>query len=216
MSVVNQSTVLQEVVVSLRNANIMSTTVRDVNRTTQTGNLTNDDEIVIDKSNVKNVVSVVVGGATVTGYSVDYYTDDECTISLVTSLTGAYTVTYDYGNDKIFAGYPRDDLSISSFPRVAVEYVDIVSVPGGFGNVNRNKHDLSIVAYGAKKEDVRTIINNVRSWVINNQNELSTLKLIKPVLMTGLMPAGEFSKFKDKVYKQSLDIAGLLQYEVNN
>jgi hypothetical protein len=216
MSVLNQFDVLQEVVISLRNSDVISTTIRDVNRTTQTGTLISDSEIVIDKPNVKNVKSITVATVAVTGFSVDYDSDDECTITLPTSMSGAYVVTYDYGTDKIFIGYPRSDLSINSFPRIAVEYIDVVSESGGFGNVNRNKHDISILVYSTNKKQVRDIITSIRTWCINNQNSLSTLRLIKPVMMGPLVLAGEFAKFKDKIMKQNFDFAGLLQYEVNN
>ena len=216
MSVINQFDVLNEVVVSLRNADVLSTTIRDVNRTTQTGTLSSISEIVINKPNVKNIKTITVNAVAVTGFTVDYDSDDECTITLPSVMSGPYVVTYDYGTDKIFVGYPRSDLSINSFPRIAVEYIDVQSQSGGFGNVNRNKHDLSIVVYSTNKAQIRSVINLVRTWCVNNQNALNTLRLIKPVMMGPLVPAGEFAKFKDKIMKQNFDFAGLLQYEVNN
>lgn len=216
MSVINQFDVLNEVVVSLRNEDVLTTTQRDVNRVTQTGTLSSDVEIVIDRSNVKNVKSVVVDSNSITDYEVDYDSNDECVITLSSALSGDYTVIYDYGTDKVFVGYPRSDLTINSFPRVAVEYIDIQSEAGGFGNVNRNKHDLSIVVYSTNKAQIRNIINLVRVWCIENQNALKQLRLIKPVMTGPIVIAGEFTKYKDKIMKQNFDFAGLLSYEVNN
>ena len=216
MTVINQFDVLNEVVMSLRSADVMSVDERGVVRTTQTGVLNDDDGILIDKSNVKNVVSITVDTVPITGFNVDTETDEECNITLKNSMSGDYIVTYDYGPDKIFSGYPRSDLNINSFPRIAVEYISMGSEPGGFGNVNRNRHDISISIYNFDKSKIRDTIHKIRTWCVNNQNGLSTLKLIKPVLIGPLAPAGEFTKFKDKVMKQNFDFVGLLQYEIYN
>ena len=216
MTVINQFDVLNEVIMSLRNADVLTTTQRDVNRVTQTGTLVNDDEIVIDKPNVKNIKSLIVDSVVVSVYDVDFDSNDECVITLPGSMSGVYTLVYDYGVDKIFVGYPRSDLTINSFPRIAVEYIDVQSQSGGFGNVNRNKHDLSIVVYSTNKAQIRNIINLVRVWCVENQNALKQLRLIKPVMMGPLVIAGEFAKYKDKIMKQNFDFAGLLSYEVNN
>ena len=215
MAITNQQDNLDEVVIELRNANIISTTIRGVTTATATGNLIAKDEIEINVSNVKNVRSVTIGSTLLNKnlYSVVY--GDKCIITLNEDKTDTYSVSYDYGTDKIFSGYPRDDISINSFPRIAVEYIDIVSDAGGFGNVNRNKHDISIIVYAPTKQQVRDIIHNIRSWCITNQNNLINLKLIKPVMIGPLVPASEFVKFKDKIFKQNFDFAGLLQYEVN-
>lgn len=212
MSVINTLSVIEEVVISLRNADVLTTAERGVTRTTKTGSLADNDEIDLEKLNVKNVKSVEVGGIDV-DYSVDY---DTGKITLTQNYTDTYAVIYDHGPDAIFSGYPRNDLTINSFPRIAVEYISMNSNPGGFGNVNRNRHDISILVYDKTKKAVREKIFKVREWCINNQNSLSLLRLIKPASMGPLIIAGEFEKFKDKVMKQNFDFAGLLQYEVNN
>lgn len=215
MVIIKQYEVLNEVIFSLRNADVISTTKRDVNRVTQEGSLDDVDEIVIPKSNVKNVVSVTIAGDLISNYSVDTDIDGECVITLPIAYSGEYEVVYDYGNDCIFIGYPRTDLSLKSFPRIAVEYIDIQSESGGFGNVNRNKHDLSVTVYASSKKEIREIIDNLREWCVTNQNNLKYLRLIKPVMIGPIVEAGEFIKFKDKIVKQNFDFAGLLQYDIN-
>ena len=213
MSVRDQRDVLEEVVVSIRNADVLSVAVRGVTRETVTGSLTGSDEIDLEKGNVKNVKTVLIGGVGTSDYTVNYKTG---VITLNNAVTDNYSVTYDFGPDKIFSGYPRSDLTINSFPRIAVEYVDIQSNVGGFGNVNVNKHDISVVVYDADKENIREVMFNIRTWAVNNQNTLKYLRLLKPVMTGPIMIAGEFNKFKDKVMKQNFDVAGLLDYEVNN
>ena len=214
MSVINQEDVLNEVVISLRNADVLSTTIRGVTRTTKTDTLVAKNTIIIGRNNVKNIKNITINATPYTDYTVNY-DDGSCTITLGSNQTGTSIVTYDYGTDKIFTGYPRNDLNLDSFPRISVEYIDITSESGGFGNVNRNKHDISILMYSTNKKEIRNTITLIRTWCINNQNSLSTLRLIKPVMMGPLVLAGEFAKFKDKVMKQNFDFAGLLSYEKN-
>jgi hypothetical protein len=212
--VLEQNDVLKEVLVSLRNSDVLSTTIRDVVTFTQTGTLTGATTITISKPTVKNIRSLTIGSTAMiehTDYDVDY---DAYNITLSTTVTNSYSLVYDYGSDRVHDGYPRDDLNISSFPRIAVEYIDLVSEAGGFGNVNRNKHDLSVVVYSSNKKDVRETTHLIREWITNNQNSLHHLKLIKPVLVGPCLPASEFTKFKDKIFKQNTDFAGLLQYDV--
>ena len=215
MAIINQSDIINEVVMSLRNNDILSTTIRNVTTTTQSGSLNNVSIITISKMNVKNVRSVKINSVVVTNYSVNLDHATGCVITLSAPVTNTYEVSYDYGTDCIFEGYPRSDFSISSFPRIAVEYIDIQSSPGGFGNVNRNKHDISILYYSTNKKDIKEVIHKIRTWCITNQNTLSQLKLIKPVMTGPILIAGEFEKFKDKVHKQNFDFAGLLQFEKN-
>lgn len=216
MSVINQQDVLDEVVILLRNSDVLTTTVRNVTRATETIVVSVINKIVIDKPNVKNIVNITLSGVVQKGYVVNYDDNNQTSIAITASIGTTYIVTYDYGPDKIFSGYPRGDLNIDSFPRIAVEYIDMVSDAGGFGNVNKNKHDITINVYAKNTDEIRTAIHNIRTVIISNQNSLQTLPLIKPVLIGPLAPAGEFAKFKDKIFKQNIDFSGLLQYEVNN
>ena len=109
-----------------RNSDIMTVSERGVTTIAATGTFAADSSFLIVRTNVKNVRSVVVGGDTlVLGTDYDYDTDFLDTtiktkITFTVAQTGAYTITYDYGTDKIHADYPRDDLKLTSYPRIAV------------------------------------------------------------------------------------------------
>jgi hypothetical protein len=116
--------------------------------------------------------------------------------------------------DKIFPSYPRSDLTINSFPRIAVEFLSVSSEVGGMGNVNQNRYDLSITVYDFKKEDIRTYIKNIRSWLITNQNAFYYLKVVKPT-MQGPIVVGRFDKVHDKIFQQNLDFSSKFNLEIN-
>lgn len=211
--ILDQTSVIDEILVSMRNADVLTTTQRGVTRLTVTETVTDISTFNLQRTNVKNVLTIKLDTVLQTDYVVNYETG---IITFTANKTGELEIVYDYGSDKIFSGYPRDDLTINSFPRIAVEYIDIQSNPGGFGNVNVNKHDVSVVVYSTNKKEIRDTVFKVRTWCVTNQNKLKQLRLIKPVMTGPILIAGEFTKFKDKVHKQNFDFAGLLSYEVNN
>lgn len=221
MTIFDQATVLEEVTVALRNADILTTTQRSVTTTSATGTLSSATSLLINSSSVKNVRSVTVATVVLSfgsDYTVDYDYNDagtyKCKITFSTAQSGAYSVSYDYGTDKIFYDYPRSDLKLSSFPRIAVGFIDVSSEVGGMGNVNLNRYDLSVVVYDSDPDAIRAYIKSIRTWVVNNQNSLYYLKVIKPVLVGPLVPSN-FEKLYDKVFQQNLDFTSRFNLEKN-
>jgi len=215
-TVLNQTEILEEVVVKLRNADILTTTQRGVSTTGQTTSLSGTG-MTISVPNVKNVRTVTVNSVDKTfgtDYTVNYNSGTNCEITFATAQTGTGVATYDYGTDKIWPGYPRNDISLANIPQIAVEFIDLTSVNGGFGNVNRNEYDISIVAYDFKKEDVRGHIKAIRSFLVANMNNFHGLKVVKPRLI-GPIVVAEFEKFKDRVFKQNIDFNSSFNLEVN-
>ena len=218
MAVLNPKNILNEIVMSLRNSDILTTTQRNVTTSASTGTLSGSTIITVSNSSVKNIRSVTVGGTAMlygSQYTVDTNYSGACRITLATTATAAYTVSLDSGTDKIFLDYPRNDLTINSFPRISVEQIDITSDAGGFGNVNVNVMDFSVVVYDFKKDDVRNTVQLIRNWLVTNQNNLYYAKLIKPSMTGPVVLAGEFDKFKDKIMKQNQDFKALLLFEIN-
>ena len=120
----NIQNIKQEQVVFLRNQNILSTTVRGVTTASATGTLSGTVTITIARTNVKNIRSVTVASVAKylgTDYTVDYDHASGCVITFGSNQTGAYAVSHDYGSDKIYPDFPRDDLTIDSYPRIAVD-----------------------------------------------------------------------------------------------
>lgn len=213
----DQTDILEEVVVKIRNSDVLTTSQRGVVTTASTGTISGGTSITLTVPNVKNVRSVLINSSTLSygsDYVVDYNSGTNCVITLTSAQTGNTTVNYDYGSDKIYPGYPRQDISISAIPQIAVEFIDITSENGGFGNVNQNSYDLSIVVYDFKKEDVRATIKKLRKFLIDNMNTFYYLKVVKPRMIGPMVPA-EFEKFKDRVFKQNIDFNSSFNLEVN-
>lgn len=218
MTTLDQFEILEEVIVKLRNADVFTTTQRGVTTTTGTATVAGSSTMTIAVPNVKNVRTLSLDAASLTlgtDYTVNYNSGTNCVITLTTTSTGTLTASYDYGTDKIHPSYPRNDISISSIPQIGVEFIDITSDDGGFGNVNMNQYDISIVVYDFKKEDVRNYIKAIRTFLITNMSSFYNLKLVKPRLIGPMVPA-EFEKFKDRVFKQNIDFNSRLNLEVNN
>mgnify|MGYP007100044471 CR=1 FL=1 len=211
----DEHAIIQELVVSIRNGDVFTTTQRDVTTTAQTGTLTGTT-ISINRSNVKNIRSITIGAVTKTfgdDYLVEYDNSGTCLVTFNTSQNDTYSISYDYGTDKIFADFPRSDLTISSFPRIGVDFVDIISDNGGMGNVNLNTYDISIAVYGSNKDDIHSYTKKIRQLIIDNQNNFYYMKVVKPRLMSPIIP-GQFEKVKDKIFQRNIDIRALLNLEI--
>lgn len=216
-NMLDQFDILEEVVVKIRNSDVLTTSQRGVVTTASTGTISGGTSITLAVPNVKNVRSVLINSSTLSygsEYVVDYNSGSNCVITLTSAQTGNTTVNYDYGSDKIYPGYPRQDISIAAIPQIAVEFIDITSENGGFGNVNQNSYDLSIVVYDFKKEDVRATIKKLRKFLIDNMSTFYYLKVVKPRMIGPMVPA-EFEKFKDRVFKQNIDFNSSFNLEVN-
>lgn len=216
--VLDEAQILQEVVVSLRNADILTATERNVTTEVYSGSI-NSTTLGLARTDIKNIRHITINSVTLTPhteYAVEY--DGEGAnvnvITFATSQSGTYNIAADYGTDHIHVDYAQNHLAIDSFPRIGTGIIDIGSEPGGWGNVNKNRVDLSIIAYAPSKKKVRNMIKSIRTWCVQNQNALTQLKLIKPVLQ-GPMGPGDFPKVKDKIFQQSFDLRSTLNYEKN-
>lgn len=217
-NVIDEYEILEEIATSLRNTNILTTTERNVTTEEITGTI-NSTTLHPTRTDIKNIRYILVNSTTLTPYT-DYtidYDSDSGNVNQITFTTlqnGDYNVGYDYGVDHIHVDYAKNHLSIESFPRIGMGVIDIATEPGGWGNVNKNRVDISIIAYAPSKKKVRTMIKNIRTWMIDNQNRLYNLKLIKPVLQGPIGP-GDFPKVKDKIFQQNIDLRSTLNYEKN-
>jgi hypothetical protein len=213
----NTNEILEELVVFLRNLNVLTTTVRGVTTATASGSLSNSNTITINVSNVKNIRSVTIDGVAYnfgSQYTVNYDLNNTCVITLSSAVTLPYVVSYDYGPDRIYPDYPLPNLSLSSFPRISVDFIDISSTNGGFGNVNINQYDITIVVYGEKKTEVQAYIKVIRDAIVSNMNSFYYMRVVKPSMVGPCAPSGGFEKFKNKIFQQNLDIRSIFNLEV--
>ena len=216
-NVIDPEEILKEITIYVRNSDALSTTTRSVTTATATGTFSATSLLDISVSNVKNIRSITVGVTILTeytDYTVDYnYTGGKCRISFVAAQTGAYSIPYDYGTDKIFPDYPKSEMKISNFPRIAIEILDIPSEAGGFGNVVKNDINFTVVVYGTDKENIMDYIKAIRTAFGDNWTSFYNLgSVVRP---TGTGPILQSEDTNSKVFSQNTDFKSLFKYESN-
>ena len=216
---INVWQIKQEIAVFLRNANIFTIAQRGVTTQTDSNTFTDADSHTISRINVKNIRSIVVNGVTLTlsDYSVSYGNgSDNCVITFTNTQNGAYTIRYDYGTDKIFPDFPRPDLSLSSFPRIAVDLINVPSKPGGFGNVNESVINFTVIVYDPKTEDISNYLTVIRAAFLANQTIFKYLSNVVKPSNIGPVLKSPREEGKDKIFQQNHDFSSPFKYEVNN
>lgn len=210
----------RELVYFLRNANIFTITQRGVTTTTATGTFSSATSHIISVTNVKNVRSVVIASVTKT-YGVDYTVDidydnsgtNACRLAFTSAQSGAYTITYDYGTDKIYPDFPRTDLSLSQFPRIACDIIYTRTDAGGFGSVDVSSIGATIIVYDLYTETIADYITAIRTAIRTAKSSFYFLGSYVQVISEGPMLKSEREVGKDKVFQQNIDIEGRLRYE---
>lgn len=205
----------------LRNSDIFTVSQRGVTTDTDVGTFSSDTEHLINVSNIKNIRSVVVASITLT-YGKDYdfnldYDDSgtiKCRITFNSSQTGAYTITYDYGaSDKIFPDFPRPDLTISSFPRIGSDILDIRTIDAGFGGVLGNDIRVTTVVYDERTDNIADYLTAIRAAVFASKNNFYYIgKYVKPISNGPVLPSPRVVG-KDRIMQQNIDIEGRFFYE---
>lgn len=204
----------EELTVFFRNQNIISVADRGV--TTQTDEFNGDTvevDFQINRSNVKNVRSVTVGGAAQafgTDYLVNYNDGNNKTTVTFTSAPASGTdnvdIQYDYGDDdKIYPDFPKDELTLSDFPRIGFGDVSERSVPGQVGaGTNLTENVISIVVYDIKKANIRTMKKALKDAILSNEISFFYVTELRYLGSGPLFPS-PFAFGKNKVNQQNVD-----------
>jgi len=220
MAYIDITNIVQELAVFIKNSDIFTITQRGVTTTADTGTFAGDSSYLIDKTNVKNIRSIVVAAVTLElkdDYTADYYYDDagtkKCKITFIAAQTGAYTITYDYGNsDKIYPDFPRPDLTLGSFPRVGMGIIGIDSGDVGFGNAMSSDITIQINVYDDGVQDIDGYLDAIRIAIIDARDDFKYLRRLVPV---GTGPLIKSAFGSDKIMQKSLDVISILNYEIN-
>jgi len=198
----------------LRNSDVFSISQRNVSTTTATGTFSSATSYSIPVTNIKNIRSITVDSTSLS-YITDYIYDIDfldttikTKITFTTAQTGAYVITYDYGTDKIYPDFPRSDLTISSFPRMGFDIINIASNVGGFGGVNLNKVSLGTIIYAPKTEDLQAYIDSLRLAIFNAKLSFNYLGKYVRIVTTGPIITSERETGKDKIFQQNIDVVG--------
>ena len=210
MTIVNQLDVEDELTDFLRNADILTLAERSVTTAEDTGTFASDSSHTISVSNIKNIRSIVVASITLV-YGRDYTYNifagsagsRQTDITFTSAQTGAFTITYDFGTDAIFPDYPRNDLSISAYPRIAIDISSETSTPIGFGNQQiavLTSFLIGAVAYSDKTRKVREINDSIKTAMMNNQNGFFFFKITLPQDASRITVA---DTLKDEIFQQT-------------
>lgn len=220
MAYISEQRIKEEVLQFLRNSDIFSISQRGVTTTSNTASLSGATSHSISVDGVRNIRGITIG-TTVLLYGRDYTlalgtsSTANALISFSSAHTGTLRYKFDYGStDKIYPDFPRNDLTISSFPRIGFDVIDIPSEMGGFGNVNKSEVNITIVVYDDSEKDVVNYIDSLRQKFIDAQDDFYYLKVVKPKRQGPLLKSPN-EKGKDKIMQKNIDIVSILNYEKN-
>lgn len=190
MATVDLFELKKELINFFRNQDIISTTTRGVTTTTETfsGNAS-DTEFDLANSNVKNVRLIQISSVTQsygTDYTIDFDGSNPGRITFSTAPpTGSNNISiqYDYGNsDRIYPDFPRADLKIGSYPRIALEIQSMSSENFGIGGTNSVSNLLiEIVSFDVTIQDLEDKVSSIRDAIINNQKSFYNFNFIHPI-----------------------------------
>ena len=211
MTIFDVDSAIEELAFFLRNSDIFTIAQRGVTTATDTGTFASDSTHLISNASIKNIRSIVVAAVTLT-FGTDYTYDtnfDDTTkktkITFTSAQTGDFTITYDTGSDKIFTDWPKNTLSLSQFPRIAVFEIADNSEILGFGNqkiASQTAFLFSIVAFHEKTRSVREISRTIRNAIVNNQNGFFYLKIVTPVSSGSVQVA---DNTRDEIFMKNQD-----------
>jgi len=206
-----------EIVIFMRNQDIFTITQRGVTTDNDTGTFSADTEYVINKTNVKNIRAITVDATPLvfgTDYLVDYNfldTTIKCKITFTSAQTGAYDIEYDYGTDKIYPDLPRTDLSIDSFPRIAIDTIGLDTEELGLGaDANMTNASFAIYVYDSKTSTIESFIDTLRTKFIQNKKNFFYMNFLTVVTVGPMLLYGSG---KQKIYQKNLDLISLFNVE---
>jgi len=209
-------TIKTELVVFLRNSDIIPVGTRGVTTTTQEFNGDNvETQFQLTNTNVKNVRSVTVGGVAVaygSGYTVDYITAQINFTTAPVAGTNNVDIEYDYGTtDKIFPDFPQDSLNLMDFPRVAVDVISATTTELELGaGSNFTDYNITVVAYDIDQDNVEDMVATIRSSLMSNKKSFYYFPFVKP---TGMGPIMRSPFGKNKVFQRNQDFQIKYVYE---
>ena len=215
MGYINIKNIKTELINFLRNQDIFSTTTRGVTTSTDTGTFDEESNYTLETNptKVKNVRSITVASTLLnygSGYTINFETG---VITFTSAQTGAYIIVYDQGTtDKIYPDYPRDDLTINSFPRINIDLLSIGSEVLGLGNENVSGILFTIIVYAAKQTDIIIYIDSIRKAFIDSHKSFYYLTKIKPSAVGPLIPS---ENEKSQIMQQNIDFESPFNFEVN-
>lgn len=178
--------VKEELTIFLRNQDIFTIAQRGV--ITLTEEFSGDaatKTFTLSNTPARNVRSITVGGSSQTfgtDYTVNYSTAIVTFTSAPASGTDNVDITYDYGSpDKIFSDFPREDLHISSYPRISIDVTSSRTSEFGIGaGANITEMLVSIYTFAEGNVAVDDYTEKIREAILDNKSSFYYLKFLTP------------------------------------
>lgn len=216
VNVQDEGLIIEELVIFIRNQNILSLSDRGVTTTTEEFNGDNNTKIfTISNLNIKNVRDVTIGGVSqilYTDYTVDYPTGKITFTTAPTSGTDNVDIEYDYGTDAIFPEQARLDLKLVSYPRIAISTTAINIDDGATdGNINYTEYLFSFYTYAETTSAVREYFKKIKEAILNNKKNFYYLRYITPISGTGII---QEPNRNDKIVTKVLECIAPLNEEI--
>ena len=230
MSTTNMEDLKTEMVVFLRNADILSITQRGVTTTSNVFTATAAHTVFT----LSNAVTRNIRYATIDGVSKEAYTDYapdyksiSSTLTFTTGLTAGelLDVGFDYSagtKEKIFPDYPVIEYLPDSIPRVGFEIIGFRTKPISIGDTNWLSDALiSVKVYDKNLKNIDNFITTIREKVKSAQLsfyhfQLVTPTNIGPALLHDFSTKGRFAgkaALAGKVFEKALDLLARFNYE---
>lgn len=207
-----------EIVLLLRNSDVFSTAQRGVTTTTTDEiPISEATEYTLNVANVKNIRELKIGASELT-YGKDYTinldhidTTRKCKITFNSAQTGDLVIKYDAGTDKIWTDLPRDDLTIDSYPRIAVEEISKSTEPLSLGGTDFiSSRMITIIVYTEHQDDLETTLNTIEELIKTNAKSLYYANYIHP---SGRGPLIKHPIRNQTILQKNIDC--LARWEVN-
>jgi len=204
----------EELVVFLRNQDLISISTRGVTTTTDNEGVSGTSyTLAVEPTLVKNVRYVRIGSDPELKFGSDYtvnYTTG--VITFAQSQAGISTIIYDHGsNDRIWPDYPQPYLKLSNFPRIAVDIISSQTAEGELGGgSNFTNYTISITVYDKSQKNVEDMIAALRQAIIANKKNFYYFDFITPTAMGPLVvsPFGE-----NKIFQRNQDCQIIFVWE---
>ena len=210
----NIQNIKKEQVVFLRNQDVFTTTQRGVTTANATGTLSGTKVITISRTNVKNIRTITVAAVSKvlgTDWTADYNHANGCVITFGSNQTGDYIVSHDYGSDKIYPDFPRDDLTINSYPRIALDILNVgIDAFGIGGSQFISNVAFTIVVYDDNSDDIDGYNQTIKDLYVSNASAFYYLKFIKPTLIG---PTINSPDKVDEIMHKNIDLLGMFNVD---
>lgn len=224
MSTTNLEDVKTEMVVFLRNSDILSITQRGVTTTSNVFTATAAQTVfTISNSVTRNIRYVTIDGTAQDAYK-DYtpeYKSISSTITFGTAMSGAELVDvgFDYSSgttEKVWADYPELQYLPSAIPRIGFEITGFRTQALSIGDSNWFSDALvTVKVYDSNLKNIDGFISTIRSKIKTAQLSFYHFQIVRPknIGPALLHDIRSKTKLSGKVFEKAIDLLARFNFE---